>query len=374
MGGVPTVLGHLLPGLNRDIEVLFLDPLESGLASVLEARGVRVVRRGMPGLGRSMGWGRSPKNIGILLRLGPRYLAYAGWLAGYLRRERVDAICCSFVKSAMVALPAAAAARVPLVYYNHGVADVRVLRTLPFLLVGRCARMIVTVSADTQRRLWSGGVPAARTAVVPNGLPPPDPQDHPLAHRERPVVAFVGNLHPLKRVEDLVRAVGVVLNRGVDCELWVIGDSPPGAGDAYRVGLENLAATTGLGDRVCFWGHRPDVATLMGQIDIVVLPSEYESFGMTLLEAMRAGKPCIATATGGVPEVVRHGDTGLLYPVGDVGALCDGLCMLLADGGVRERMGNAGRCRWYREFTLERQVHGMLEVLGTVVSRQRHPS
>ena len=115
-------------------------------------------------------------------------------------------------------------------------------------------------------------------------------------------------------------------------ECWLIGDGPE------RGEMERLARALGLSDRVRFLGYRQDVPALLRQCDVFVLPSLWEPFGIALVEAMVLGMPVLACRSGGVPEVVRDGETGLLVPPGDADAMAAGLQRLLSDEALGAKL------------------------------------
>jgi glycosyltransferase involved in cell wall biosynthesis len=109
----------------------------------------------------------------------------------------------------------------------------------------------------------------------------------------------------------------------------------------------------GLAPWVVFAGMRRDIPSLLPLMDLFVLPSLYEGFGIAILEAMAAGRPVVATAVGGIPEVVVHGETGLLVPPGDPVALADALHELLAHPERARALGARGRERAREKFRIE---------------------
>jgi glycosyltransferase involved in cell wall biosynthesis len=131
-------------------------------------------------------------------------------------------------------------------------------------------------------------------------------------------------------------------------ELAVVGDGPE------RDLLENEARAAGLGEAVSFLGEREDVLALVDDADVFVLSTRSEGMPMSVLEALAGGKPVVATAVGGVPELVVHGETGLLVPPEDAAALADAIGTLVADRELRERFGEAGRRRLELAFSFAR--------------------
>jgi len=157
-------------------------------------------------------------------------------------------------------------------------------------------------------------------------------------------ILTVGRLlgsEPGKGVDTVLRALPRVL-QSVPCARYlIIGD-----GD-LRPHLERLATQLGIGDRVVFLGHQSeaDLKDYYRKSDVFVMPSRQEGFGIVFLEAMGFGKPVIAAASGGAPDIVVDGLTGFLIEYGDVNALADRLISVLSDAKLRERLGTSGRER-----------------------------
>ena len=148
----------------------------------------------------------------------------------------------------------------------------------------------------------------------------------------------ISNFRPLKRVDDVVRIFAKV-RESVDARLVLVGDGPE-----YGRTRE-LVDKLGLADMVRYVGVVGDVAPILKAADVLLLPSETESFGLVALEAMASGVPVVASDVGGLPEVVEHGVTGFLAPVGDVDAMA-GFCLkLLADCRSAKEYARAARAR-----------------------------
>jgi glycosyltransferase involved in cell wall biosynthesis len=159
-------------------------------------------------------------------------------------------------------------------------------------------------------------------------------------------------VEPKKGLRVLLEAVAQLRSRSSvpGCQLLIVGDGP-----AYG-SLCEQAEQMGLAPWVVFAGMRRDIADLLPLLDIFVLPSLYEGFGIAILEAMAAGRPVVATAVGGIPEVVVHGETGLLVPPGDPVALAAALHELLAHPERARALGARGRERACKHFSIEAVV------------------
>ncbi|HEY4356616.1 MAG TPA: N-acetyl-alpha-D-glucosaminyl L-malate synthase BshA [Acidobacteriaceae bacterium] len=150
------------------------------------------------------------------------------------------------------------------------------------------------------------------------------------------ILMHLSNFRPVKRVLDAVHVFARV-SRLVPSRLLMIGDGPD------RSAAEHLAIDLGVADRVDFLGKQENVNELLSLGDLMLMPSEMESFGLAALEAMACRVPTIATRVGGVPELIEHGENGLLYEVGDIDGMATGAISLLSSPAHLEVMAAAGR-------------------------------
>ncbi len=156
------------------------------------------------------------------------------------------------------------------------------------------------------------------------------------AHPDEKILIHLSNFRPVKRVLDCVQAFANIAPR-VPSRLLMVGDGPD------RAPAEMLARELGIDDRVVFLGKQMRVAHLLPIADVMLVPSEMESFGLAALEAMACGVPAVVSNVGGLPEVVTDGADGLLVPVGDTAALSDAALRLLQDAPLHARLAAAAR-------------------------------
>jgi glycosyltransferase involved in cell wall biosynthesis len=161
-----------------------------------------------------------------------------------------------------------------------------------------------------------------------------------------PVCGIVGRLSPEKDHRTLLIALDILRKSGSPAHLVIVGGG----------GLKSLAGGLGLDERVHFLGFRSDVAELLPLFDLFVLSSTEEGISLTLIEAMAAGLPIVATRVGGNPEVVVDGETGVLVEPGQPGALAEAVGSLLSDAESRMRMGGRGREVAQERFDIERLI------------------
>ncbi|MFN8473389.1 MAG: glycosyltransferase family 4 protein [Anaerolineae bacterium] len=233
-------------------------------------------------------------------------------------------------------------------------------------LLARGMDRYIAVSHALARRLREAvDLPAEKLQVVHNGIPlapyaATTPQTHawrPSNTRQRPRVLTVARLHPQKGLSYLLRAACSVS----DATFALAGDGPE------REALETEVRERGLADRVVFLGHRTDVPALLAQSDLFVLPSLFEGLPLSVLEAMAAGKPVIATAVGGTGEAVTDGETGLLVPPADSAALASAIQRVLSDPALSHRLGAAGQARAQQEFSAETMSRRTTDIYAEIL-------
>ena len=163
------------------------------------------------------------------------------------------------------------------------------------------------------------------------------------------ILLHVSNFRPVKRVLDVVRILERVV-REVPAVLLMVGEGPE------RASAQALARRLGVHDRVKFLGRHDRIEEIMLLADVFLLPSELESFGLSALEAMAAGVPVVGSDAGGLPEVVKHAETGFLLPVGDIEGMAARTIEILKDDEHRRSLGQAGRARAASLFNADRIV------------------
>jgi glycosyltransferase involved in cell wall biosynthesis len=205
----------------------------------------------------------------------------------------------------------------------------------PVHVIHHGAELSSACAPTPESRAW------ARTTL---GLPP-----------DALVVGSVGNFTPKKDHRTLLEATARLVWRHRGVRLVLVGSGP------LERSLVDTARSLGLAERAVFLGSRDDVAELYPAFDVFALSSRTEGLPISLLEAMAAGVPCVATSVGGVPEVIHNGKDGLLVPAQAADALADALSTLLADSVLREGVG-ARAAQTARRFDITEAVHRIEEV------------
>jgi L-malate glycosyltransferase len=190
---------------------------------------------------------------------------------------------------------------------------------------------------------------------------------------DRVVIAMIGQIAPWKRQEDAIRALRGLADQGHEADLWIVGEPKfRKENEQYDGALRRLVAELGLEDRVRFTGFRKDVLEICAAADLLFLCSDKEPFGRVLIEAMMQSIPVVATDAGGVPEIVLHGNTGLLYPVGDVDALVSSAAGLIQYPSLRQGMGYLGQERVRQHFTIQSTVSKVETIYASLTEGRRN--
>ena len=252
---------------------------------------------------------------------------------------------------------------VPLVVTVHGKSyypDKR-RRRVACRLMAATAATVVTVSDDLYRFFcYTTGTAPSRVRVIYNGIDvqgaSPAGESHAALRaaagipRGARVIGAVGSLYRVKGHLDLIRATPAILAHHPTSHVVILGRGP------LHDALAGEAEALGVRDRIHLLGHRDDVKEWFGAMDAFVMPSLSEGLPLSLLEAMAAGLPSVITRVGGMPEVVRDGETGLIVSPGDVAALADRIAFLLGDAGLAVKIGSAARDRVLDQFTVDRMA------------------
>jgi glycosyltransferase involved in cell wall biosynthesis len=391
VGGALTGLIHLIRGLDpRRYQSTLVLYEQKNLGNMLDGTPCRVlpidvarIHRPTPGRGlqdsrtgrRAQAW----RTLGVMRRLLRQKLPQARMLLPVLRRERPDLIHAgnSLQQNFDVVL-AARWAGIPCIVHEKGLLHyTAVERLLCAPNVDACICMTEAIRANLEHE----GMRTPHTVVVHDGIDLAGFRPTRTAAEVRasfgiadcdPVIGITANVNPWKGQEVVVRAVAELSAQFPRLGCLVVGGLVRGA-EPYLQGMQEFVAQRGLGLRVRFVGARSDVADIVAALDVLVHASiTPEPFGRVLIEGMALGRPIVATAGGGVPEIVLHEQTGLLVPGGDVDAMTSALRRLLSDAALRARFGTAGANRARSHFSLESYVAGVERVYETVLSKKRN--
>jgi glycosyltransferase involved in cell wall biosynthesis len=229
---------------------------------------------------------------------------------------------------------------------------------------------LLAVSNAVKQHLVNQGIPADRFTVLHNAMSPDDfyATRDPLivraehgAEADTPVVGTFAHLSKKKGHLDLFAAMPAVLRELPKTQFWIVGQ-----GDLWRE-LHDIAEKTGVMNNVRFLGFRRDVADLMNAIDVMALPSQREPCALVYVEASLSRKACIACHSGGAPESIEDGQTGVLVPTGDSPAIAASLLSLLTNRDRSTRMGLAAYERAVGLFSWDRFIYTLEQVYERVL-------
>jgi N-acetyl-alpha-D-glucosaminyl L-malate synthase BshA len=206
--------------------------------------------------------------------------------------------------------------------------------------------------------------------VIPNFVCQVDYKRHPveglhrsLAPEDELLLVHVSNFRPVKRPVDCVEILARVLKKGLKARLVMVGDG------SERTNAEHRARCLGIHEKCSFVGKQPKIVDYLSASDVLLLPSEQESFGLAALEAMACEVPVIASRVGGIPEVVSDGETGFLSEVGDVEKMANDASKLLADGKLRREMGQRARESAVSRYRTDLVIPQYLDFYNRVLAR-----
>jgi len=235
---------------------------------------------------------------------------------------------------------------------------------------------VIAISRQVEQSLIAGGVSAKKVRTVYSGI---DLSEKEPAHNDQAIRQMIGlpngavllgtvaNLFPRKGYEVMFRALPAIV-RAVPAVHYVIVGSDD---HDYADRLTRLAQDLNIADRVHIVGFQDPVQPFLAALDLYVHPALMEGFGIAVVEAMAMGKAVVATTTGGLPEVVAQGETGLLVPPGDAESLAATVVSLLEDKVRREQMGLRGKMRAQERFSLDASVRHMEQLYGEVLEARK---
>jgi len=287
-------------------------------------------------------------------------------LARFMKRERIEVVLTNMDKELRLGGIAAKIAGMPAVIPRRGIDYPLKNRWRYRLAYNVLATRIIANSQATKHALLRDApwLNPERIEVIYNGIDVrPFSQSNAMQWRSKwnlktdePILGFVGQFDERKGIRVLLAAFQRIKHEVPQARLVLVGRGP------LREMIESEVKRQQWGDAVLLPGFLDDVPGVMQAIDVLLLPSLWEGFGIVLIEAMAAGKPAISTDTSSMPEIIVDGQTGYLVPPGDAAALARRAIELLKNPAMREQFGHAARRRVAEHFTLERMID-QIEIL-----------
>lgn len=293
-----------------------------------------------------------------------RTMAY---LVRQVRREKIDVVHTHLTRAAYIGHALGLLTNVPIVTSVHIANNDQIYRRL-----ARRKNRLVAVSNFVAGMLRGRGVPERFVDTVYNGTDfvdfdftqPETVKDELGIPRERRLVGLVGKVCRDKGQLELIEAMGAVHRHHPDAHVLFVGKVE----ESFRPEIERAIDDNDLRDRVTLTGVRHDIPRVLDSMTLSTLPSYMETFGVAAIEAMARGKAVVASNVGALPEVVRHGHTGLLVDLRP-DAIADAVSYLLENHDEREEMGRCGRKVVQQKFTLAEMANQFEQVYARAVSR-----
>jgi glycosyltransferase involved in cell wall biosynthesis len=239
-----------------------------------------------------------------------------------------------------------------------------------------CVDAVIAISRQVEQSLIEGGVPSRQVRTIYSGI---DLSEKRRTQNDQAVrntinipngavlLGTVANLFPRKGYEIMLKALPAIMRAVPNVHYLIVGSGETDYADR----LKTISQDLGIGDRVHLVGFQELVQPFLAALDLYVHPALMEGFGIAVVEAMAMGKAVVATRVGGLPEVVTHGETGLLVSAGDAGELSRAVVELLQDRPRRERMGSMGVTRAREQFDLKGAVGGIEQVYRDVLAERQ---
>lgn len=329
-------------------EVVAVLSKEGPLADAVRERDIPLVVRDFPVL-RKIEL-RNPRSA---LAFSGRFLRSIGTLTKWLRAQDASVVYVSTIAAPEWLLAGRLSGARVVCHLHESLPDMSRRASAVLLSPLLAADVVLANSRNTLGWIRSslGDRFARRTRVLHNGVREPAPRTTwtPAEPTSRTLVV-VGRLSAIKGQDTAIRAAALVRAAGHDVTLTLVGDCYPGY-EAVEEGLRELAVRERVDSVTVFTGFQ-DPAPYVAAADVVLVPSRVESFGLVAVEALLLGRPVVAARTGGLREVIRDGETGLLVDAGDPRALADAVIRLLGDPQLAAALGTAGRADAQARFSM----------------------
>ena len=285
-----------------------------------------------------------------------------------LKKFRPDIVSAHTAKAGFLGRIASGILRIPAIFTPHGwaISDrVSPLRAPIFrcaeVIAGLISRRIINVCEFEMRLALKHRIAhASKLAKVYNGISDVSEDSLALTSRQPPTIVMIARCAEPKEHSVLLKALSGLKQLPWDLEF--IGNGP------FEEKIRREAASLRITERIRLLGFCKDVVANLARAQIFALISRFEAFPYSVLEAMRAGLPVVASDVGGIPEAVLSGKTGLLSPAGQPDILREHLAMLISDAALRKRLGDNGRARYLAHFTFEEMIANTLLIYEQALS------
>lgn len=313
-------------------------------------------------------------NMNTKFEFGPKVFRAASRLAHIIKDEKIDLIHAHTRVSQVASYLASRRTGIPYIATCHGYFNAKLSRRL----FDTWGEKVVAISEAVRAHLEKDfNVNPQRIEVIYNGIDLDRFSNiysmDQIARAKRSlgiprgvIVGTMGRLSSIKGQKFLIEAMKDVTSKSKDTRCLIIGSG------REEAALKDLSKSLGLEDRVIFTGAAyMDIPLYLACMDIFVLPSIEEGLGLALLEAMSLGRPCVASATGGIKDIVDDGVNGILTPVGDSGSIANAVLKILSDKDLAKNMSEKARDFVKSRFSIEAMTDNMIDLYGRVIRAER---
>lgn len=303
-------------------------------------------------------------NPAVLAHYARSFLGIRAEMGSVIRRHGIGLVHAISYPASLYTAVALCGAGIPQLWHEHNIKRIHVVNRHLYRFAARSCGAVVGPSRAVTDNLALAGIDRQKLRTVYNGIDLDrfNIDDHEVLRvrhelgldRDTKGVGLFGQLLPHKGHRTLIDAAGRIRHAVPHVRFFFVGalENPP-----YEEELRGAIEAVGLSGAFQFCGWRRDVPVVLKAMDVLTVPTlTPEPAALGLMEAMAASRPAVASRTGGTPEIVQEGETGLLVPPGDAAALADAVIALLGDDKQRTAFGRAGRARVERAFTLARHL------------------
>lgn len=283
-----------------------------------------------------------------------------------VQKTAPDLIHANSIRAGIVASAATLGLNTPVVWHLHDLLPAHPIShgVRLFAWLSSRARMIAVSGAVAENFIGPFSSLRSRVTVILNGIDLDRFTEIATARRELRrefrvrrqdlVIGIVGQLTPRKGQLELIEVLPKVVREIPEAQLMIVGEAIFEGDQHYAASLRKTARELGVADRVRFTGNRKDVPAVMQALDLLVVNSKVEPFGLVVVESMACGTPIIATATGGIPEIIQHGRSGWLVKVGDQHELSTAITQLARQPGERAKISAEAKRQVIARFSADR--------------------
>ncbi len=349
-------------------EPILVIPYQSEFVDMIRNTGSRCVVVPPPSPLRAFG-GTMMRNgkIGKFLT-GLSIAAHTVALFSLIRRERADIVHCHSIRSLLTIGPAAKLARKPCFLYIKGELNNKILDRIGFFLANKIAFLCEALKNHKYPELinhYKDKIGIVKLGIDLDEIKRIEKNKDTVLKSEIGLsqhyfnIAYLGTVIPQKGLDHLLYALVKVKKQLPDIKLYIVGDHCTEEYLGFKSELDKIISEHDLHNNVVFTGWRKDAIDILNLMDMLVLPTLTEGFGRCIIEAMALGKPVVATRVGGVPDAVRHEETGLLVEPGDSARLADAIITLAKNKDLRSRFGKKARQIAFAEYSIWNTISGI---------------